>query len=273
MYKITNQVKKIFFISVLLSNMAVFAKDNSQNCSPTSGDPHLQQSIKWYRDSAEKKVLYHEIYSLATSYVTNWVATNNPKNKSWGVVIDIDETTLDNSWYFFKCSDVAGAESNFEHYVTIPKKSVALPGVIAFTQKVHSLGGYVTMVSNRDGSYKDSTGDSLSATVANLKQQDIYFDQVVLGNFKNSTKSMDKNLRFQAVISGKYNTKEMVWSNELPPHKVIAYLGDNIQDFPELKQKDAYLNADKPSLDDKFGNGYFLFPNPIYGSWESSHYH
>ncbi len=241
-------------------------------CSPETKRQDINQAVKWYRDSAEKKALYNQVYMVATKYVQNWIRTNHPQAKTWGVVLDIDETTLDNSWYFRRCGDLASDESNFSHYVAIPGKSVALPGVAEFTKLVHSLGGYVSLVSNRDGSFKDSTGSVLEMTVKNLTQQHVYFDQVVLANRKDSKTPSDKNPRFNSINNGKYDRTQMVWSNTLPAHKVIAYFGDNIQDFPKFKQ--AKLNA----LDENnktfsiFGNGYFIMPNPMYGSWEANQF-
>jgi len=230
-------------------------------------DPTLKQAIKWYRDSAEKKALYREVFAAGYQYIQNTVKESELKPKTWGIVLDIDETTLDNSAYFYKYENCLDDESTFETYVTIPGKSTALPGVKEMVKKVHSLGGYVSFVTNRDGSFKDSEGNSLDATVQTLKNNDIYFDQVILSNYKDSATPTDKNLRFKAVEEGTgYNPNDMVWSNELPAHKVIAYFGDNIQDFPKLKQPGMVNQDADGNAFDKFGNGFFILPNPMYGS-------
>jgi len=264
--------KGLLVLSFCLLNLNL-AFAQSPSCSPSAGQVTLKQAIKWYRDSAEQTALYRQAYNAGTDYVENWVKVKHPQPKTWGVVLDIDETTLDNSWYFFRCDDVADKEADFEHFVTIQQKSVALPGVVEFTHRVHQLGGYVSLVSNRDGSYRDSTGASLAATVANLKQQQVEFDQVILANYKSSPKPTDKNPRFQAVITGRYDPKEMVWTNTLPAHQVIAYFGDNIQDFPKFKQAKMDVLAKNSKEFGIFGRGYFILPNPMYGSWEVNLYH
>ena len=70
----------------------------------------------------------------------------------------------------------------------------------------------------------------------------------------------DKNPRYEAVQRGTTGTG-------LPPLNVLVWVGDNIQDFPRLRQdvkdRGAAAFAD-------FGVRYFLLPNPIYGSWESN---
>jgi len=266
-------MKKKTYLIFMLSLTYIFSTEcSATQCSSTAHRQDTQQAIKWYRDSAEKNALYREIYSVGSDYINHWVKTHHPKTKTWGVVLDIDETTLDNSWYFQQCADMADNESDFEHFVTIPQKSTALPGVIELTHLVHRLGGYVSLVSNRDGSYQDTTGNALTSTIANLKQQHVYFDQVVLGNYKDSSHPTDKNPRFNAITHGRYDSKQMVWSNTLPAHQVIAYFGDNIQDFPKLKQAATYALSTTDTTFNLFSKGYFIFPNPMYGSWETNQY-
>lgn len=262
--------KKMLCLSVCCYSFA-FA-DSLSICSPHDKQADIKQSVKWYRNSAEKNALYHQAFGLGTKYVEEKVKRDKLKAGTWGVVLDIDETTLDNSWYFKECADLASDENDFSHYVSNPQKSVALPGVVKFTQLVHRLGGYVSLVSNRDGSFKDETGSVMDTTIANLKQQNIYFDQVLLANRSISKTPSDKNPRFNAIITGDYIESQMVWSNKIKPHKIIAYFGDNIQDFPVFKQK----VMDKLDVNDAtynvFGNGFFILPNPMYGSWEANEY-
>lgn len=257
-------MKKIILVLLTVSSYS-FANDI---CASVGKRTDIGQSVKWYRTSAEKNALYHQAFGLGTTYVENEVKLRKLKAKTWGVVLDIDETTLDNSWYFKICEDLASDESDFSHYVANPQKSTALPGVKDFVATVHKLGGYVSLVSNRDGSFEDSSGNVMKTTIANLQSEGIYFDQVILANRRDSQMPSDKNPRFNAVTTGNYDSKQMVWSNKLPAHQVIAYFGDNIQDFPVFKQakmEELDINDTKYN---KFGNGYFIMPNPMYGSWE-----
>lgn len=269
-------MKKILpLVTLLLSLVTSIALANNQYaivCAPnTQKNPTIAQAIKWYRDSAEKRASYRQVYNIGSAYIQQWVQQHHPKAKTWGVVLDIDETTLDNSWYFYQCSSLVPNPADFSHFVTITQKSHALPGVVAFTQLVHQLGGYVSLISNRDGSYVDQSGmTSLEATINNLKQQHVTFDQVILANNKKSQHPSDKNPRFNAVIHACYNANEMVWSNKLPAHAVVAYFGDNIQDFPIFKQATVYALPDDTQQYAKFSQGYFILPNPLYGSWQAN---
>jgi predicted secreted acid phosphatase len=53
----------------------------------------------------------------------------------------------------------------------------------------------------------------------------------------------------------------------LPALNISMWLGDNITDFPELDQH--ALRAVPDTAFAKFGTTYFVFPNPVYGSWAS----
>jgi 5'-nucleotidase (lipoprotein e(P4) family) len=272
-------MKKIILSLALITamNFTFATGEQPQICASDSQDPAIAQSLKWYRISDEKVALYRQSYLIAEAYVKQYFNKKHPKIGSWGVVLDIDETVLDNSWYPLTCNQLLDSKTTFYQFVANAKKSKALPGAVRFTNVVHNLGGYVSLVSNRDGTFNDNTGNVMVSTIENLQAENIYFDQVVLANAKYSSDPTNKNLRFNAIVSGRYNTNEMVWSIILPAHKVIAYVGDNIQDFPKLKQScSGQEYKTRICLDEhdiagngynSFGAGYFIVPNPIYGSW------
>ena len=49
------------------------------------------------------------------------------------------------------------------------------------------------------------------------------------------------------------------------PREVVAFVGDNILDFPGMTQ--ASVKANEAALDG-FGVKFFILPNPMYGSWQ-----
>ena len=278
-------MKKLLLLMLVFGSFTSFASQIPLICPPEVGQISSKQALKWYRNSAEKTAMYNQGFNIGSSFVKNWVNQNKPKPKTWGVVLDIDETALDNSWYFKTCYEKFSKESagnpvdipgktvsgsDFGRYVSAPKNSLAVPGAVDFTNLVHKLGGYVVFVSNRNGTYRDDGGTMMETTIDNLKNQRIYFDQILLTNGKDSKSPSDKNPRFIATETGNYDETQMVISNKLLKHKTIAYFGDNIQDFPKFKQK-AMEALPTDSLEYKnFGNGYFIMPNPMYGSWEAN---
>jgi predicted secreted acid phosphatase len=111
---------------------------------------------------------------------------------------------------------------------------------------VRELGGRVAIVTNR--------ADSLcAATRENLAAVRIQADLVLCQRPGES----DKNLRFQRIQAG-------AAAASTPALAVVAWIGDNIQDFPRLTQA---ARGDTAALGE-FGRRYFMIPNPMYGSWD-----
>jgi predicted secreted acid phosphatase len=93
--------------------------------------------------------------------------------------------------------------------------------------------------------------DQCSATEENLHNVGIRYQRILCDRLGDS----DKNARFRAVIAGERGVA--------PPLNVLIWIGDNIQDFPSLTQKD-------PGDLSTFGTQYFALPNPMYGSWQKA---
>ena len=95
-------------------------------------------ATKWYRDSVERNAQYHQVFSIGLEKVTHKVAQEKLKNKNWGVIMDIDETVLDNSHYqkdnVLSCTNTTMPTlyANMEQAI-----STATPGAHNFTRPGH----------------------------------------------------------------------------------------------------------------------------------------
>ncbi len=198
--------------------------------------------LHWFRDAAEQRVIYLEIYRMAASSVRVQSAGLAPR--SWGVILDVDETILDNSDYN-KRTHEAFDKATWATWVN-EKHATLLPGTREFIRSVQDLNGRVVLVTNRDES-------ACAVTEANLKALGITYDLILC----DKAGDQDKNSRFEAVQTGA--------TGALPAIKVLAWVGDNIKDFPKLSQQSVGdLEA--------FGARYFVLPNPMYGSWVGNPY-
>lgn len=206
--------------------------------------PALGNDIHWFRNAVEYRALAQQVYRAATAHVEREAAAL-PRG-SWAVILDADETALDNSEYQRRLA-LRGARFEDSTWYAWAREQAApaVPGAAEFTQRVHQLGGRVAFVTNRD--------DAICApTEANLRSAGIAVDLVLCRTPGQS----DKNPRYRAIAAG-------TTPAGLPPLRVVAWIGDNIRDFPNLDQ-DAPGDALAP-----FGQRYFMLPNPMYGSWES----
>ena len=203
--------------------------------------------LKWYRRSAERRALAAQAYRIAKEKLEAKVAAGI--TGSWGVVLDIDETTLNNSLYQHERMELGLGYSPASWTEWVNRKAAtALDGVLELTQRVKQLGGKVVFVSNR-------TAAECLPTEANLDAAGIPRDGMLC-----KTDMSDKNVRFNAIQSG-------TAPSTLPAMKVVLFVGDNIMDFPALTQE---VRKQPASAFAKFGEDFILLPNSMYGSWEKN---
>jgi 5'-nucleotidase (lipoprotein e(P4) family) len=204
----------------------------------------VRNDVRWFRASAEYRGLAIEVYRTATAQLP--VLTRGLAAGTWAVILDADETVLDNSRHERQLADrnESFSEAEWSQWVRA-RAATAIPGAVEFTRQVHELGGRVAIVTNRADSLCNPTRENLQSVGV---RADVVLCQVA--------KESDKNPRFERVEGGTADPK-------LPPLKVVEWIGDNIQDFPRLTQ----AIRDTPSMYADFGLRYFLLPNPMYGSW------
>jgi len=212
---------------------------------PSAGVTELPLSIRWVRRSAEHRAVFLQAYGQAGERVRAAAASRG--SSPWGVILDADETILDNSDYQLSRAEL-GLGYTQESWTAWVRRQAAdtLPGAAGFIRAVRELGGRVVVVTNRwDYECPD--------TRANLDGLGVAVDLVLC---RPSGLPGDKNPRFRSVRDGTADAS-------LPALDVVLWVGDNIQDFPGLSQESGAGAA--PS---EFGTRFIVLPNPMYGSWE-----
>jgi 5'-nucleotidase (lipoprotein e(P4) family) len=204
-------------------------------------------AIHWWRNSAEQIAVYTEIYRWAGETVRR--AAAGERSGAWGVIMDADETLLDNSDYQLERNG-QGLDYTSESWAAWVHRQAAraTPGSVEFTRLVHGLGGRVAVVTNRDDELCPDTRE-------NLRRLGITFD-VVLCRVNHVD---DKNPRFRQVQSGT--------DTGLPALHVLMWVGDNVNDFPDQSQA---IRAQGPDAFSRFGSTFVALPNPMYGSWTNN---
>jgi len=209
--------------------------------------PSLGDGIQWFRGSAEYRAIAISTYRNASEAVTN--AVKGKARDSWAVVLDTDETVLDNSVFQ---RDLARGNAPFteELWAVFVRRHVseAVPGARGFLEHVKDLGGQIVIVTNRWSNLCEDTKE-------NFRLQRLPFD-VILCRIDTG----DKNPRFASVASGAAFADGKA-------REAVAFIGDNIQDFPSLNQT---LRDQPDSAFEAFGKRFFVLPNPMYGSWQAT---
>jgi 5'-nucleotidase (lipoprotein e(P4) family) len=209
--------------------------------------PTIPTGIRWFATAAEMRAAYLQTYRFATAALER--AVQGRAAGSWAVILDADETVIDNSPYEMQQARIGVPYDSASWDAWVNRGAArALPGAVEFTSRVHALGGRVVIVTNRDQMYCDVSRE-------NILRVGVPADQVLC---RTDRANGSKDPRFDAVQRG-------TAPSTLPPLEVLMWVGDNIQDFPHLTQS---LRTAPDSALAGFGEKYIVLPNPMYGSWE-----
>lgn len=194
--------------------------------------------------SAECHRLYEQGYELARIRLE--ANLRKPHQLPPAVIVDIDETVLDNSPY--QVTNVAlgriFAPGDWNDW-TMRGSAQALPGALAFLHYADSLGCDIYYISNRHISEKN-------VTIKNLFEL----------RFPDAD---DAHVLCMDADSDKTKRRAQVQER----HTVALLVGDQLRDFDEVF-KDRSKNDGKATVEamrDTLRDYFILLPNPMYGTW------
>ncbi|MBA8761192.1 5'-nucleotidase, lipoprotein e(P4) family [Staphylococcus coagulans] len=207
-------------------------------------------SVSWYQNSAEAKALYAQGYNTAKETLSKKIK-NHKGGKKLAIVLDIDETVLDNSPY--QAASVLNGKTFPEGWHEWVKSAQAKPvyGAKDFLKYADKHDVEIFYVSDR------SHEKDLDATIKNLKKEKL--------------PQADKKhvLLKKEGEKGKTERRDKVRTD----YNLVMLFGDNLLDFDEPKQPTAKSREELVRQhEDDFGSKYIIFPNPMYGSWEATLY-
>ncbi len=228
-------------------------------------------ALLWAQNAAEHDLVYLEIYRDAQSKLLralhdrNWDAL--PREDRSGparqlkpaIILDIDETVLDNSPYEarlireHRAFDEAGWRKWCEEAAARP-----LPGALALTRFAAAHGIDVYYLSNRDRSLD-------AVTLKNLR--DAGFPVTTANAFLGAGTPVPGCTQVHA--ADKTCRRRLIGRT----HRVLMQFGDQLGDFVSLG--DGSLAARGAAIGpyrNWIGERWFVLPNPMYGSWESALY-
>ena len=223
--------------TLIISGCQPAAESNSQE--------HLLQALTWYQQSAEMKAIYIQSFNWAGKVVAESLLQDSDLPRA--VVLDIDETVLDNSPQTAQqlVDGLPFSNAMWDEWCRLAKAE-PLPGVLEFTRQAAGLGVEVFYISNRGSHLMDVTLDNLKA--AGLPYAD------------------SGHVLLKAGTSVKDERRARVSQS----HDVVLLIGDNLGDFSGIF--DDRLNGDDKkhvfTNREKFGFQYIILPNPLYGAWE-----
>ncbi len=230
-------------------------------------DDRLNATL-WMQEAVEYKAAADGVYALAAIRLAEaladpaWTAVPDVQSGDFGglppaIILDADETVLDNSAYqawLIKTGGVFSPES-WTAYANSGSAG-AVPGAVAFTRAAAASGVEVFYVTNRDVITEEATARNLAA---------LGFPLNGVGGGDVDT-LMTKNEQ-PDWTSRKGTRRAAVAKN----YRVLLLLGDNFGDFtddyrgsPEARR--AVYEAHRAH----WGRDWLMLPNPAYGSWETA---
>lgn len=229
----------------------------------TNNSLPLSNGVTWQTTSAEYRYLAELAYKNATKALK---AMTKPDG-DWVVVMDVDETILDNSPYNAGIEKVGKTyERKTWNQWVASEKAALVPGAKMFIEAVLENGGKFALVTNRERALDHHTWK-------NLQQMEIPVsieNTCLMGRTKADKLEMgkngvinDKDLRRAQVVNGEAScfASKGKRHNGFPKATILMQVGDNIEDFAGVLQHDANIEQ----LLKK--NGLVLLPNAMYGSW------
>jgi 5'-nucleotidase (lipoprotein e(P4) family) len=247
-------MKKLFFIAILfsigfLSSCECKNETEHHEDQTTITSDHLTMATLYQQTAAEYRALCYQAFNIARLKLDINLKQRG-LSKQRAIVVDIDETVLDNSPQEAMCIlNNTNYPDYWDEWMNV-KDAKPVPGSLEFLQYAASNGVEVFYISNRKDQYKEQT-------LTNL---------VKLG-FPNADSA---HILLKTDDSSKKARRDKV----LETHQIIMLMGDNLNDFSEVFEKLTIEN--RFTITDKhqsaFGNKFIVLPNAMYGEWEGALY-
>jgi 5'-nucleotidase (lipoprotein e(P4) family) len=245
-------ITAIMVTSTMLLSL-IGLKENDQHVAAQKVNIQEQNimSTLWFQTAGEAKALYYQSYNIGKLRLDEILAGKSKQGSlKPAVVLDIDETILDNSPRIVRnIKNEQGPPLSWKSWVN-RAQAKALPGALDFLKYAQSKGVEIFYISNRDDITK-------AATIQNLQQVGAPMADAEHVLLQKPNEIGKESRRMQVTKT----------------HDIVLLFGDNLGDFSGF---DRLSPAERVKAVDKrreeFGRKLIVFPNPMYGDWEDSIY-
>lgn len=244
---------------------AAAAAATTAAAAPTPADDNLN-AVVWAQTAIEHDLVYLEIYRDAQAQLLTAL-----KDKHWdalpkddriapynglkpAVILDIDETVLDNSPYQARLVRNGGEYTKADWAAWCrEERARALPGAVAFTQFAARHGIAVIYISNRSQDLDTVTLDNLRKVGFPVSGPDAFLG---MGTVVPGCKQVGTSKSCRRQLVSKH-------------YRVLMQFGDQLGDFVNVPvNTDAGRAQVIAPYMNWIGTRWFALPNPTYGSWE-----
>ncbi len=240
-------MKKYTLISILALIIGL------TSCQPKAEQPTNNKNEKlvfatlFVQQAAEFKALNHQAYNIGRLRLDE-ILSEKKSDKKMAIVVDIDETVLDNSPFEAKCIlEKTSYPLYWKEWCNLAKAE-SIVGAQEFLSYAAEKGVETFYISNRKVELFDST-------LVNLISNGF--------PFADST-----HVLLRTTTSDKESRRSIVKEN----FEIVLLFGDNLGDFSSIfgGKSTADRNALVEENKEEFGSRFIVLPNPMYGAWDAA---
>ncbi len=215
---------------------------------------YIEGAVLWQQSSGERRALSYQAFTLARLMLDRDLRMNRRNRKPRAVIVDLDETILDNSLNQGRLlrNRVNFNQKDWTEWIN-RAEATAVPGAVEFLRYAALRGVRVFYITNRNDIQK-------AGTATNLKK---------LG-FPNVN---DQTLLVQT--DSKNSSKEPRRQDVGTKYRIVLLMGDDLNDFSDVFENAKTVDARAAAADryrEEFGKRFIVLPNAMYGNWESAMY-
>ncbi len=230
-------------------------------------------SVVWIQVSSEYAAATAGVYAAATDALAGIAETEAVPLERMAIVLDVDETVLDNSPYQAQLvfdDDTYGSET-WDRWIEM-RAAAEVPGVVDFLRRSQSLGVHVAFITNRACRPRPGTGHECPQkrdTLVNLR--DIGIDTSSTTLYLRGERPPESCVEFLTDAE----KGEGTWSSDKTSRRacvarerdIIMLFGDQLGDF--IEEHGAASGRDAAAeYEENWGRTWFMLPNPTYGGWK-----
>ena len=225
--------------------------------------PHENlNAVIWVQTALEYQASALQAYRLAQLQLDvalsdpRWTAAIEQKGDASklppAIVVDVDETVLDNSYYQARMirDNTAYATATWDPWVE-EARATAIPGAREFTRYAAQKGVTVFYVTNRTANLEDATRRNLAA------------EQFPLSDATDTVLTRGERAEWSASSKGPRR------AHIVREFRILLLVGDDLGDFVlDPSGTPQERDAKAAPYADWWGRRWIMLPNPTYGSWE-----
>ncbi len=217
-----------------------------QKQSTVGAHPALQATV-YHQTAAEMRALSYQAYNIARYRLDQSLRVAGLTKKQ-AVIVDIDETVLDNSPHQAQLILNDAAYPDYWAEWCNLAEAEPMPGALEFFKYAEKKGVEIFYVSNRHDSLRQPT-------LKNLKNLGFPY-------------ANENHLFLKTTTSSKVERRKAIEKD----YHILFLMGDNLADFSGVFENGTIVERfqETDSMKDAFGSRFIVLPNAMYGAWDAA---